>query len=286
MKKFSVTAILLAGILWGCMGIFVRKLNALGMASMEIVGLRAFVSAIALVLFLLCMHRDKLKIKPRDIWCFLGTGICSIIFFNYCYFKTISMTSLSVAAVLLYTAPAFVMILSAILFKEKLNHKKIIALVLTFAGCILVSGFIGSGDSLSAMGVLVGLGSGLGYALYSIFGRYAIDRGYDSLTITCYTFVVAAIGSFFTTDMGHVIAGSFATPQLAGFSIAFGLLCTVAPFLLYTIGLKNIDNSKASIIATIEPVAATVLGIVLFNESLSFTGVFGMLLVLVAIVIS
>ena len=85
-------------------------------------------------------RRELLRIRLRDLWCFLGTGIGSIVFFNYCYFKTISLTSMSVAAVLLYTAPAIVMVLSRILFGERFTVRKVTALVMTFVGCIFVTG--------------------------------------------------------------------------------------------------------------------------------------------------
>lgn len=98
------------------------------------------------------------------------------------------MTSLSVAAVLLYTAPAFVMVLSYLLFHEKFTVRKSIALVLTFVGCVFVTGIIGSSQTLSGKGILIGIGAGFGYALYSIFGRFALKKGYDSFTISFYTF--------------------------------------------------------------------------------------------------
>lgn len=125
MKRLGTGLIALAGILWGSMGLFVRTLNAKGLESMDIVALRAIVTAVSLFLFLLAYNRKLLRIRIKDAWCFLGSGICSILFFNYCYFKAIMMTSLSVAAVLLYTAPAIVMILSYFFVWRKVYKKKI-----------------------------------------------------------------------------------------------------------------------------------------------------------------
>ena len=118
MKKLAFVFILAAGILWGSMGLFVRRLNSMGLASMDIVALRAAVTLVVLLLYMVLFRRKLLKIRLRDLWCFLGTGICSIVFFNLCYFKAITLTSLSVAAVLLYTAPVIVMVLSYFLFRE------------------------------------------------------------------------------------------------------------------------------------------------------------------------
>lgn len=285
MKKFSHVLILIAGILWGSMGLFVRRLNVCGLVSMEIVSLRACVTAVAMFLFLLFFDRKLLKIQVRDIWCFFGTGICSILFFNFCYFKAITLTSLSVAAVLLYTAPAIVMIFSYFLFGEKFTKRKLLALVMTFIGCVLVTGIFTDTGHVSASGILVGLGAGLGYALYSIFSRYALERGYHSLTITFYTFLVAAIGTFFLADMKQVAGVVTDSVGFFLFCLAFGIVCTVIPYLTYTLGLKYVENGKASIMASIEPVTATLLGILIFHEKLTVSGALGMVLVLAALIV-
>lgn len=285
MKKLAPFFVLLAGILWGTMGIYVRRLNALGFTTIEIVAVRSVVTAVLLLLVLFFYNRKMLKIRLKDIWCFVGTGIFSIVFFNYCYFKAITMTSLSVAAVLLYTAPAIVMVLSAFLFHEKITTVKIIALAATFAGCVFVTGLAGDSGSLSTAGILVGLGAGLGYALYSIFGRYAIERGYHSLTISFYTFVFAGIGALPLADVKMIYEVPVKDIRMLGFYLIFALISTVVPYILYTLGLTALENSKASIIASIEPVAATVLGIILFHEKMTIGNLLGIILVLGAIVI-
>lgn len=286
MKKIrSFIYILLSGMLWGCMGLFVRVLNKQGIASMDIVFLRAIVTAVAMVIFLFIFHRRMLKIHWKDFWCFLGTGIASITFFNFCYFKAIMMTSLSVAAVLLYTAPAIVMILSYILFHEAFTVRKVIAIVMTFFGCMLVTGMLGKQQAITTTGLLYGLGAGLGYAFYSIFSRYALEKGYHSLTITCYTFIVTTVVSVFFTNVTKVSMVVFSSPLYVMLTVALGLICTVAPYLLYTLGLQEVDNSHAAIIASIEPVTATVLGFVVFGENITVVKMIGMILVLGGMVV-
>ena len=284
MKKLASGMVILAGILWGSMGIFVRKFEKCGLESLDIVAVRAIATTCILFFFLLFYNRSLLKIKFKDLWCFLGTGLLSIVFFNYCYFRAITMTSLSVAAVLLYTAPAFVMVLSYFLFHEKFTGRKSIALVLTCVGCVFVTGIIGSSQALSGKGILIGIGAGFGYALYSIFGRFALEKGYDSFTISFYTFFVAAIGVIPLCNFEKVLKVSCASIKMMGWSLLFGFLSTVLAFCLYTAGLKNMDNGKASILASVEPVAATLIGVILYKETLSAGEIFGVILVMVAIV--
>lgn len=286
MKKAAPFLVLMAGIFWGMIGLFVRKLNALGFESMDIVTLRAITTSILLGMVLLVYDRSKMHIRIKDLWCFVGTGIFSIVFFNYCYFTAITLTSLSIAAILLYTAPAIVMMLSAILFREKITKLKVIALVMTFVGCVLVTGIVSGGAVLNISGILVGLGAGLGYALYSIFGRYALERGYHSLTITFYTFVFAMFGTIPFANYPKMIEICKEDWKTILFCVAFGLVSTVLPYIMYTRGLQEMENSKASIIASIEPVTATLIGVIIYQEQMSIIELLGVVLVLGAIAVS
>ena len=108
--------------------------------------------AIAVILFgarILVHDRHGFRVRLRDFWCFFGSGVCSLLFFTVCYFRAIELTSLAVAAILLYTAPSFVMLMSLPLFGERFTGRKLAALAMSFAGCCLVSG-LGSGETLGA----------------------------------------------------------------------------------------------------------------------------------------
>lgn len=284
-KTSSILLVLASGCMWGCMGLLVRPLNEIGLKTMDICFLRGFVTFVVMLVALLVFDRSALKIRVKDIWCFIGTGAFSVSFFNFCYFKTITLTSLSVAAVLLYTAPAFVMIMSSFLFKERMTGRKIVALAIAFMGCVLVSGVVGGGGTLNAKGLLVGLGAGFGYALYSIFGRCALQRGYSSLTITFYTFVFAMLTTIFMADVSSIINIVEMQPGLSVYAVFMILFVTLFPYLCYTKGLSGMENGTASVIASIEPVMATVIGVIIYKEKMTFVNAFGMILVLISIVI-
>ena len=184
MEKKAVWNIIAAAALWGCIGVFLKLLTAAGLSSMDGVALRSAVAALLYGLFLAATDRKALKIQPRHWYYFFGSGVCSLVFFNWCYFSTISTSSMSVAAVLLYTSPVFVTLLSALFFRERITSHKVAALALTFAGCVLVTGLLPLGQqSVSYLTILYGLGAGFGYALYSIFGKLAL-RQYASSTVT------------------------------------------------------------------------------------------------------
>ena len=182
--KVAPLYIILAGCLWGSMGLFVRRLGFMGLDSMGIVELRSILAVILLFAVTALRSPNQLKVTKHNLISLASSGIFSIIFFNYCYFSTIRLLNLSAAAILLYTAPIFVMLLSILLFHETLTVRKVLALCMAFAGCCLVSGIASASQRLSLQGILLGLGSGFGYALYSIFSRVSLNQGLGSVTIT------------------------------------------------------------------------------------------------------
>ena len=286
MKKLAVILVLIAGSLWGCIGIFVRHYTALGLSSMQSVALRLTLAAVMFSVFILIYDRRLFKIRLRDLWCFLGTGVISLSIFSFFYFKSIELSSLSVAAVLLYTAPAFVMLFSLIFFRERLTVPKVISLVLAVLGCAMTTGVIGGQLTVTLAGFLFGLGSGICYALYSIFSRFALDRGYRSFTINLYTFLFAAVASLVTIDVHPVVAVMTASAGECFYALLFALVSCVLPYVTYTLGLKYIASSTASIIATVEPIVATVIGAVIFAEPIGVPfGYIGVALVFLSVVL-
>lgn len=283
MNKYSVS-IICGGALWGLMGVFTRHLTQLGFSSPNTVFIRCAIASIFFGLTMLIIDRKGFCIRLRDLWCFLGSGICSLLFFTVCYFRAIELTDLSTAAILLYTAPSFVMLLSLVLFGEKMTGRKVLALAMAFAGCCLVSG-LGGGSSLTMIGFIYGLCAGFGYALYSIFARFAMLRGYDSLTINFYSCFLCALGAGVAWGFEKPVQLTLSSPSTAGFCLLFGLVASYLPYLLYTYGLTKTENGKASVMASVEPVVATLLGIFVFHERLSLACLLGVGLVLGAIAV-
>ena len=284
-RNIGPALIILAGCFWGSMGIFVRRLSTFGFSPIQIVSLRITVAALAFSLLLLIKDRSGFRIAPRDLPLFLGLGFGSILFFTVCYFSAITIMPLSTAAILLYTSPIWIMLMSVLFFREKLNRTKLTALALAFAGCVLVSGI--SGEGLTLAGLLLGLGSGLGYGLYSILGTIAL-RKYSPYTVTTYTFLFAAAGSWLACGPADMVSKFSTANNLTGllfFCVLTGLVTAVIPFLAYTLGLRTVEAGKAGILATVEPMVATLIGITVFSEPLTVFSGAGILLILAAVVV-
>ncbi len=271
--------VVIGAALWGIIGLFTRSLYASGLSAMQMTFARCLITAMVLFAVILAVDRKRLRIEPRDIWMFIGTGLFSIVFFNVMYFTTQQMVSLSTASVLLYTAPCFVVVMSMILFKEKLTRRKLLALGVAFVGCVFTTG-LGVGDV--NIGIVYGILAGFGYALYSIFGKFALEK-YGMLTIVFYTFLIAAICLLPFCDAPYVIE-RFGESDVLLNALGLGLVSTVLPYYLYTVGLKGMDAGKASIIAFVEPMVATVVSIVI-GDSFGWTNVLGIVLILGSVIL-
>lgn len=264
-KNIYPISIVFAAILWGIISIFSTPLKLIGISPQTIVAIRSIGAVIILWTIFGIKDRSLFRIDIKDIWMFIGTGIISFVFFNWCYFIALETTTTAVAVVLLYTSPIFVIIFSAILFKERLTKIKITALIFTVIGCGFVTGAVGGELNGSLFGIICGIGSGLFYGLYSIFGRFALNK-YASVTVTLYTFLFAAIASLFIVDFSQINI-LFADTKAIICSLLLVLLSTVSSFLLYTFGLSRVETGVAAILATLEPVVGVMAGLFYFGEA-------------------
>jgi len=283
-ESLAVIAILLAGILWGVICVFIKGLSAAGLGSPEIAFVRMLVAVLLFTVPTFIKDPKTMKIQLKDIWMFIGMGIVSITLFNYCYFRTVIESGTSVAVVLLYTSPIFIMLIAAVLFREKITGIKIAALVATFIGCILVAGIIGGGARLSGKGLMVGVLAGFFYALYTIFGRYALAK-YDSMTVTAWTFIFGLIGTAVLADLPLAFTVLITNGTAVLLTVGIGIVSTIVPYLLYTWGLNYVESGKAGIIVAVEPVVGSLIGMLAYGEPHNIEKIMGLMLVISAIVL-
>lgn len=277
-------AVILAGCLWGVINIFVKTLSAAGLSPLQIALGRLAAATVIFSVFLLLRSPGSFKIDGKDLWMFVGTGIVSVVLFNLCYFYTMIRGQASIAVVLLYTSPVFVMLLSAVLFKEAITPRKLTALILTFAGCVFVSGLITGKPAVTPLVFLSGIAAGLLYALYTIFGRYALAK-YDTNTVTVYTFILAFLASLCIGDAPGLLGAVKADPSLIGWIIGLAVVSTVLPYYLYTWGLQRMESGKAALLVAVEPVVGAAVGMTVFREPHELLKLLGIALIIAAIAV-
>ena len=285
-ERKATLAIIAAGALWGCISLFLRPLSALGLSSLQIVAIRCGLAFLLMAGYLAARSPRLLRITPRDVPVLLGTGLVSLLLFSWCYFGAIKASGVAVAVVLLYTSPVFILLLSAVLFHEPLTRRKLLALALTAAGCVLVTGLLSSGERIGLTALLLGLGSGLFYALYSIFGRIALRR-LDTMTITAYTFLFAALGALALCafEQNPVPFSAALTP--AGIPAALGIafFACVLPYLFYTLGLSGVETGRAAILVTVEPAVGALIGFLVWHEAVTAQKLLGIVLIFSSILL-
>ena len=280
-KYFPHMCVLASGVLWGLIGLFNRRLTGAGLSVGSIVLLRNFGSMVLLGLLFLILDPKIFRIRAKHIPIFLGTGIVSVLLFTLCYFSCQKLCSLAVAAVLLYTSPAFVVIFSALLWKDRITKRKLLALLLAFLGSTFVTGLWSGTVSVTLWGAALGVASGLFYGLYSIFGRYALAH-YKPFTVTFYTFLFAGLGALIALRPAELAAG-LSRPGIALTALGLIVVSTVAPYLLYTYGLAGMDSGKAAILASVEPVTAAVVGVLAFGEPMHAGVLLGLVCILLCV---
>lgn len=274
-KYFGEISVIIAALLWGCIGFFTRNLTALGFTPIQIVAVRAFFTALFMLVIILVKDPSLLKIKLKDIWMFIGTGICSYMFFNICYMNSIVENSLSVACILMYTSPIWVTVISSFLFKEALTLKKIVSLAVCLGGCVLVCMSVTL--KFTKIGIVYGLLSGFGYALYSIFGKIA-SKKYHGFTTVFYTFIFSFAALLPFCNVGKIVSMAV-TPVNISLLLGIAVVNTLLPYMFYTYGLSKIEAGKASVISIIEPVASAITGLIFFSEKIGVIGFIGMVVV-------
>ena len=226
-----------------------------------------------------------MRVGRRDLAFLLPLGLVGIGAFYLLYFYTVRESTVGTAAILLYSAPAFVVILAWLFLKEPLNAAKVFALLLTVGGISLVVGAYAPANlEVSPTILLTGLLSGLTYGLYAIFGR-PLARHLSPAVILSYALafgsallIVAALPTLDT--LVGLPAGSYLL------LLMLSVIHTTLAFALYTFGIRHLGAGRAAIVATVEPVVAGILGVTLLGEELTALKALGALLVLAGAVLA
>lgn len=282
-KSISYIFILLSGICWGCIGLSNRMLTQMGMGLGNRVFVRNFGTLVVLTVVFGLLHREVFRIKLRHLPIFLGSGLVSILLLSIVYFQCQTLCSLSVAAILLYLAPSFVVLISAVLWKTPLTGRKLAALGISLVGCVLVSGVLGGGATASLPGIALGVASGLCYASYTVFAHYGMTH-YSSYTMIYWTFLVAGLGSVLLADFS-ALGPVLRQPKGALGCMLVIVVSTALPYYLYTKGLEGVESGRASIITNIEPVVESLMGVVVFHEKMTGWMILGVACVLGAVML-
>lgn len=277
--------ILISSILWGTALLYSQYILDNGMKSKDLVSLKMLFGFLTMFIYIVVKDKKLLKIDKKGIYFSAIIGFICHSLYNLFMFTAIEKTSIATTVTLLYTSPIFVMIISRIVFKEKINIHKLLALVTCIVGTFLTvtGGKIGSLD-LNFIGILYGLASGLCYGSMTIMNK-AIVNDYEEVTILTYTFGFGFLFSLIFSNPISIFHIKF-NPLIYFFIIMLGILSTALSYLFYIKGLSlGVESSKAAIMATLEVPVSIVGSVVIFKQRLILWEVVGILLVLISVLI-
>ncbi len=278
--------VMIAGCLWGTFGVLTKTTYA--MTSLGPISLAWFrlIFAIPFLGFLVAFRRYRISASRREVILFIGFGFFSLTLFEALYFTSLAYTTVQHAAALLYTAPAFVAILSWLFLKEHLTATKLIAIVLSILGAFLILGITRS-ESLFASKTQIGdwlaVGSGAAYSSWYIFGKILGENRDPAVT----SLLGMCIGAVMLLPLSLVLEGVRVPQNLAGWALvaAVGIIPTALAYLFYLAGLKLIEATKASVFAIMEPLTSAVLAFYFFQETLSYDSLIGFGLIVSSILL-
>ncbi|WP_457742810.1 EamA family transporter [Thermococcus sp.] len=256
--KRGYLLVFLAASTWGTLGIFATYIYRYGVDSFTMVFWRVLFTLIILGTYMVFFLREN-PFTREKLWFYAVYGFVGVFAFYTLYFYTVKISSVGFAVLLVYTAPAFSVLLGRLIFKEVITFEKTIALVMVLLGVVLVAGNVDF--NVNNFALLTGIGTGFVYALYGVLAKFGVRNERPERVL----FMTLLFGLIFLTPFSKFYLPRGAIPYLLG--LAF--FPTFLGYTLYNHALKEVEVSRASIVATVEPVVAIVLAYILFGEILT-----------------
>ena len=263
--------ILCAAVLWGLLGIFGKGVQAAGVAPLEVAFWRAVLAG-GLYALHAAVIRSPLP-RGRDLWITVAFGVAGVAVFYGSYQLAVRSGGASLASVLLYTAPAFVALMGWLFLRERLGGRELVAVAGTLLGIGLIS--LGGGQGVTVTGAALGWGlvSGFTYSLYYLYGKAFFTRYHPTALLA----VALPVGALCLLPF---VTFSAKTPAAWGSLSAIAVFSTYLAYLAYSAGLRHLTATRASVIASLEPVVATVLAALFFAERPAALALLGAALVI------
>lgn len=274
----------MAAVLWGIMGIFVRALGSLGFTSFDITFLRCILAGVGFFLFVLWQNPAALKINGKGLITCLIYGAVSYGLGFMSYNISVQRIPVSVATVLMFMSPIWVMLIGALVFHEKIQKKKMGIIAVCVLGAVMVSDLIGTtGVRLDLIGILAGVFNGFGVALQIMIPRYFQSK-YSKDTMLVYGFFGGAILLAFFTNFHSLV--SITIQENTGYVLynmaGIGLLCTLVANVAYVKSSNYVSTNTTSILSALEVVAGSAVGVLMFQETMSVLQIIGAVTIVVA----
>lgn len=279
---WGLVAIVLAAMLFAIAAIVASELFQAGVKPFELAAARSVIAAIGLAL-ISQFRVFNFPTPARKLldWRILALGL-SLALITVSYYVAIDRLAVAVAIVIQYTAPALVVGLTALQARRLPAPATLFAVGTALLGVVLVSGVATGQLQFDALGLMAAGSSALLFASYTLLSAAAVDT-YGAIGVMFRAFIVASLFWLaFQVSQGFPEA-VFAPANLPGI-LFVGVGGTLVPFSLICWGIQQVRADRAAIVATLEPVMATLLAWLWLGQTLSGMQILGGVLVLLAVV--
>jgi DME family drug/metabolite transporter len=254
----------IAAALWGLLGPVTRIALREGVGAVEVAFWRGLLATGLFAVHAVVIRR--VRIDRRDLPSVVAFGVLGVAGLLVSFSRAVEEGGAALAAILLYTAPVWVALLSALLLGERLTRRTLLALAVATAGVAGIAFASGGGAvQLTPAALGWGLASGFAYALYYLFGKRYFEK-YATATLFVYALPVGAAAMLPLADFTHK------TPAAWGALAFIAVVCTYGAYLFYSAGLRRVEATRAATVATVEPVVAAIAAFAMWGERLSAIG--------------
>jgi drug/metabolite transporter, DME family len=275
--------ILGAASLWGLSATGAKALLDQHVETILIVQTRVTFSCLLMTASVLLFKPQILRVPLKDLYRFALLGMIGVAGANFTYYFTIKESTVATAILIQYTAPILVLGYGVITKEEQLSAVKIIAALLSLAGCFLAAGAYDVHVlKITPIGVVSGIGSVLSFAFLNVSMRHLVGR-YSVWTVILYSLAFASIMWMVINPPWNIVA-HLPEPGMWEVLVGFAAVSVLIPHTLYASGLRFVVPSRAIITSTFEPIVAIVSAALLLGEYLQPVQVMGAVLVILAIV--
>lgn len=277
--------ILIAVLFWGGSASVAKFLFTTRFDTLIITQTRSSISFLLIAFYFLLKDRTVFRIRPADLPKFITMGVIGIAVTNFTYYYTVQEATVAAAILLQYTAPVLVMLYAVMIGREEsLNGAKVLALVLSLAGCWLaVSGGEWSGIQLRGWPLVTGILSAVCYSFMLLMSKHLL-RTYSVWTTLTYAFGFSTVFWLLVNPPWEIAAKGYSLSDW-GIFVLFAVISILIPHSMFTAGLRLLEASTVGIVTTLEPVVAIVVAYFALGESLNAVQVAGGLSVVVAVVL-
>jgi drug/metabolite transporter (DMT)-like permease len=287
MKKSELRGylyILIGTTLWGVSSVVAKSLFNIGLPPADLVLIRITLATVTLAMVLFFFDRKRMIISMKDVPYFIILGFVGVAGMQFTYYYTISKIHVGPAILLQYIQPVWVFLFAFLFQKEPISKEKIVALLLAVIGCyFVVGGYQTDLLRLNKIGIASGVAASLFFTFYALFGEKGLKK-YDPWTLILYGFGFGAVLYWILLSPIKIITAGHSLKMWMAF-IYIAIFSTLIPFGLYFKGIEYMRATRASIIATWEPVIASITAYIILGEVLFPLQILGGIGVIAAVVL-